>query len=120
MNELHSLAGTFRSRHDKLHEQASAVLLCGSALRAWLSCLQQLLSRFRGVAGYGLVSVGLLVVCALSPRQTLLRILLSNSQIEAIKNLNGLVRKTQGIMQTTKKSYEAAVQARNATGERQH
>jgi hypothetical protein len=28
MNELHSLAGTFRSRHDKLHEQASAVLLC--------------------------------------------------------------------------------------------
>jgi hypothetical protein len=28
MNELHSLAGTFRSRHDKLHEQASAALLC--------------------------------------------------------------------------------------------
>lgn len=38
-------------------------------------------------------------------------------QIEAIKNLNGLIRKTQGMMVATKKSYEAAVQARNATGE---
>jgi hypothetical protein len=43
--------------------------------------------------------------------------LVGDSQIEAIKNLNSLIRKTQGIMDTTKKSYEAAVQARNATGE---
>jgi hypothetical protein len=39
-------------------------------------------------------------------------------QIEAIKNVNSLIKKTQGVMASTKKSYEAAVQARNATGER--
>lgn len=37
-------------------------------------------------------------------------------QIEAIKCLNSLIRITQGFMEATKKSYEAAVQARNSTG----
>jgi hypothetical protein len=37
-------------------------------------------------------------------------------QMEAIKSLNSLINKTKGVMQATKKSYEAAVQARNATG----
>lgn len=40
-------------------------------------------------------------------------------QIEAIKSLNSLINKTKGVMQATKKSYEAAVQARNATGGQQ-
>lgn len=37
-------------------------------------------------------------------------------QIESIKELNSLIRRTQGVMAATKQSYEVAVQARNATG----
>lgn len=49
--------------------------------------------------------------------KTLPRVSLCCFQIEAIKNVNSLIKKTQGVMASTKKSYEAAVQARNATGE---
>lgn len=56
MNELHSLAGTFRSRHDKLHEQASAALL-GSAVWVWYTLLLAvagwLLNQWRARLGPG-------------------------------------------------------------------
>jgi hypothetical protein len=37
-------------------------------------------------------------------------------QMQAIKRVQGLIQRAQGTMRSTKHSYEAAVQARNATG----
>lgn len=39
LNELHSLAGAFGSKHDKLHEQVSS-RQCQLMLASWVVCIQ--------------------------------------------------------------------------------
>lgn len=55
--------------------------------------------------------------CWVQPHNKLWLLCWAAGQIEAIKRVNGLIKKTQGVMEATKKSYTAAVEARNATGE---